>query len=168
MFKDPALLELQLRFSPWPGNFCMPQVWPLKKKKKSNGTKTNRSFLVKEWSRVFPVSWQCPRASFHLQVVQKGQGLSLPSPHSSPYEPSVLPFISGIAEQESGFSVRQEVQLNDRLKIQVGVPELGLHGVLILREAARAWGSLPPTPTPHAPSPERANELSGRVSQSCF
>ena len=29
--KDPALLQLWLRCSPWPGNFHMPQVWPLKK-----------------------------------------------------------------------------------------------------------------------------------------
>ena len=39
-FKDPALLQLQLRlqlqlgFSPWPGNFHMPWVAALKKKKK--------------------------------------------------------------------------------------------------------------------------------------
>ena len=35
--KDPALLlvwyrsQLQLGFSPWPGNFLVLQVWPLKK-----------------------------------------------------------------------------------------------------------------------------------------
>ena len=28
--KDPVLLQLQLRFNPWPRNFHMPQVWPLK------------------------------------------------------------------------------------------------------------------------------------------
>ena len=32
--KDQALLQLQLRFTPWPRNFHMLQVWPLKKKKK--------------------------------------------------------------------------------------------------------------------------------------
>ena len=38
--KDPALPQLQrgswlwFRFDPWPGNFPMPWVWPLKKKKK--------------------------------------------------------------------------------------------------------------------------------------
>ena len=31
---DPALLQLQLRFSPWPGNIHMPQVQAFKKKKK--------------------------------------------------------------------------------------------------------------------------------------
>ena len=31
--KDPVLL-LQLGFSPWPGNFCMLWMQPLKKKKK--------------------------------------------------------------------------------------------------------------------------------------
>ena len=31
--KDLALLHLQLRFSPWPRNFHMLQVQPLKKKK---------------------------------------------------------------------------------------------------------------------------------------
>ena len=33
--KDQVLPQLQLRFSPWPGNFHMPQVQPLKKKKKA-------------------------------------------------------------------------------------------------------------------------------------
>ena len=32
--KDLVWLQLQLRFSPWPRNFHMPLVWPLKKKKK--------------------------------------------------------------------------------------------------------------------------------------
>ena len=31
--KDPVLLQLWLGFSPWPGNFHMPWVQPLKKKK---------------------------------------------------------------------------------------------------------------------------------------
>ena len=31
--KDPVLSLLWLRFAPWPGNFCMSQVWPPKKKK---------------------------------------------------------------------------------------------------------------------------------------
>ena len=31
--KDPALPKLWLRFNPWPRNFYIPQVWPLKKKK---------------------------------------------------------------------------------------------------------------------------------------
>ena len=37
--KDPALpqllcrLQLQLRFNPWPRNFCMPQMWPQPLKK---------------------------------------------------------------------------------------------------------------------------------------
>lgn len=26
--KDLALLQLWLRFNPWPGNFHVPQVWP--------------------------------------------------------------------------------------------------------------------------------------------
>ena len=26
--KDLALLQLQLRFDPWPGNFHRPRVWP--------------------------------------------------------------------------------------------------------------------------------------------
>ena len=38
--KDLASLRLpprsELRFNPWPGNFRMPQVWPLKKKKRLN------------------------------------------------------------------------------------------------------------------------------------
>ena len=40
MVKDPALSLLQLgsllwqRFHPWPGNFCMPQLWPKKREKK--------------------------------------------------------------------------------------------------------------------------------------
>ena len=33
-FKDLALPQLQLGFNPWPGNFIMPLVRPLKKKKK--------------------------------------------------------------------------------------------------------------------------------------
>ena len=28
--KDLALLQLWLKFNPWPGNFHMPWVWPLK------------------------------------------------------------------------------------------------------------------------------------------
>ena len=32
--KDLALLQLWLRFHPWPGNFHMPQVKPREKKKK--------------------------------------------------------------------------------------------------------------------------------------
>lgn len=40
--KDPALSllqhrsQVQLRFSSWPGNFCMPWMWPKKKKKLFN------------------------------------------------------------------------------------------------------------------------------------
>ena len=40
--KDLVLLQLwyrsqlQLRFSPWPGNFHMPQAWPFKKIKKKS------------------------------------------------------------------------------------------------------------------------------------
>ena len=30
--KDPALLQLWFRFNPWPGNFCIPLVWPKKPK----------------------------------------------------------------------------------------------------------------------------------------
>ena len=32
--KEPLLLQQQLRFSPWPGNFCMLRVQQKKKKKK--------------------------------------------------------------------------------------------------------------------------------------
>ena len=32
--KDLVLPQLQLRFNPWSGNFCMLQVQPLKKKKR--------------------------------------------------------------------------------------------------------------------------------------
>ena len=32
--KGLALLQLQLRFNPWPKNFHMPRVQPFKKKKK--------------------------------------------------------------------------------------------------------------------------------------
>ena len=32
--KDPALLQIQLSFSPWPGNFHMPWVWQKTKKLK--------------------------------------------------------------------------------------------------------------------------------------
>ena len=36
---DLAQLHLQLGFNPWPGNFHMPQVWPLKKKKENKKRK---------------------------------------------------------------------------------------------------------------------------------
>ena len=45
--KDPTLLQLwqrsqlQLRFSPLSGNFHMPCMWPLKKKKKNKKKKNN-------------------------------------------------------------------------------------------------------------------------------
>lgn len=35
--EDQALLWLQLRFDPWPGNFHMPQVWPKKERMKGIG-----------------------------------------------------------------------------------------------------------------------------------
>ena len=34
--KDPALLQLWLRFSLWPRNFCMQRMWPKKEKKQSD------------------------------------------------------------------------------------------------------------------------------------
>ena len=35
MVKDPALSLLWRGFNPWPGNFCIPQVWPKQKTKTS-------------------------------------------------------------------------------------------------------------------------------------
>ena len=35
-FKDPGLSLQHFGFDPWPGNFHMPPVWPLKKNKNKN------------------------------------------------------------------------------------------------------------------------------------
>ena len=40
--KDPTLLQLWLRFDPWPGNFHMPRVGILKKKKKERKKEKKR------------------------------------------------------------------------------------------------------------------------------
>ena len=40
--KDLALLQLRLLYSPWPGNFYKPWMWPLKKKKKATPTPGGR------------------------------------------------------------------------------------------------------------------------------
>ena len=47
---DPVSPQLQLGSSPWPGNFHMPPVWPLKKKKKALlFFLCFRSFLFSSW-----------------------------------------------------------------------------------------------------------------------
>jgi len=42
--KDPLLLQLWLRFSPWLKNFCRPWVWPFKETKE-------RKKNVRNWGR---------------------------------------------------------------------------------------------------------------------
>ena len=43
--KNVALLQRQLRFSPWARNFHMPQAWPVKKKKWEN----NNTYFLRLW-----------------------------------------------------------------------------------------------------------------------
>ena len=65
--KHSALSLLWCRFDPWPGNFCMPQVWPKKKKVKFPEFENHSKSLSPP-----PSSWLCLR---HAEV--PGQGWNL-------------------------------------------------------------------------------------------
>ena len=82
--KDLALLklwhslQLQLGFSPWPGNFKMSQVWPKTKKRNAS--------LPWPWNNSLPCSWAIP-TQVELWVTcitaNPGSGLSVHAAHSS-------------------------------------------------------------------------------------
>ena len=73
--KDLALSLLWLRFSLWPGHFCMPQAWPPKKKQNIFGF----VFLLE------PHLW-------HMEVPRLGveSKLQLPQPTPQPWNAGSL------------------------------------------------------------------------------
>ena len=56
-------LQLWCKFNPWPRNFCMPLVWPKKKKQKNNPTLALKFTKRKHW-----LSCQWPTKTLYVQV----------------------------------------------------------------------------------------------------